>query len=98
MRPRPVGDLTWARASQESVYGKIESDWKLADGQFHWRVVVPPNTTATTYVPTTPPKQVRESGQSIDLVEGIDVVESQETAVVVKLGSGTYEFTAPFQK
>ena len=34
LRPRPVGDLTWARASHVSVYGKIVSDWKLADGTF----------------------------------------------------------------
>ena len=60
LRPRPVGDLTWARASHVSVYGKIVSDWKLSDGRIHWRVVVPPNTTATAYIPTTSADLIRE--------------------------------------
>ncbi|MFV1967493.1 MAG: family 78 glycoside hydrolase catalytic domain [Pirellulaceae bacterium] len=97
LRPRPVGDLTWARASHVSVYGKIVSDWKLADGRIHWRVVVPPNTAATAYIPTTSPDLVRESDKPIDELPGIQVLESQSRAARVTLGSGTYEFTAPFE-
>lgn len=77
--------MTWARASHVSVYGKIESDWKIDNGQLNWRVVVSPGTMATAYVPTTMPDRVRESGKPIDQAAGIDFVESQETAVVVKL-------------
>lgn len=98
LRPRPVGDLTWVRASHVSVYGKIESDWKLEGEQLQWRVVVPPNTTATAYIPTMTPNQVRESGQSISEAVGMQFVESRKDAVVVTLGAGTYEFTAPFKK
>ena len=51
MRPTPVGDLTYVKASYNSSYGKIVSDWKIAEGRFIWNVTVPPNTTATVYVP-----------------------------------------------
>ncbi|MEZ6062297.1 MAG: family 78 glycoside hydrolase catalytic domain [Planctomycetaceae bacterium] len=95
LKPRPVGDLTWVRASHESTYGRIESDWNRADGQFHWKVVVPPNTSATARVPTTSPDRVRESGRAIGESSGIPVLETSSDAVVVKLGSGTYNFTAP---
>ncbi|MDC0935854.1 family 78 glycoside hydrolase catalytic domain [Pirellulales bacterium] len=97
LRPRLVGDLTWARASHESVYGKIESDWRIENGQVNWRVVVPPNTTATAYVPTTMPDLIREAGKPIDQVEEVPWLESDKTATVLKLGSGTYEFTSPFK-
>ncbi len=98
LRPRPVGDLTWARASHVCVYGKIISDWKLIDGNIRWRVVVPPNTTATVYIPTTSPGIVHESGKPIDEWPNIQVLERQSEEVLVKIGSGTYEFTSPFKK
>lgn len=98
LRPQPVGDLTWTRASHVSVYGKIVSDWKLVEGQFHWRIEVPPNTTATAHIPTTAAELVRESGQSIYDLPGVEVLESQHGAALVKLGSGTYEFTAPLSQ
>jgi len=97
LQPHPVGDLTWARASHVSVYGKIESDWKLNSGQLSWRVVVPPGTTATVYVPTTSPDKVCESGKPIDQVEEVQLLESHKKATVLTLGSGTYEFTAPIK-
>jgi len=98
LRPRPVGDVTWVRASHVSVYGKIVSNWKLHDGQFRWRVVVPPNTTATAYIPTTSPEHVRESGRPLDRQPGIRVLASQNKAALVELGSGTYRFTASFKR
>lgn len=98
LRPRPVGDLTWVRASHVSVYGKIESDWKLENGKMLWRVVVPPNTTATAYIPTRLPSQVRESGKPIDQVAGVQMLKLLNDAAVFKLKSGTYEFSSPFKQ
>ncbi len=102
LRPRPVGDLKWARASHVSVYGKITSNWKIKNGQMHWQVVVPPNTTATAYIPTTIQDKVLESGRPVDKAPGIQLHKSGKgdklptDAVVVDLQSGTYQFTAPF--
>jgi alpha-L-rhamnosidase len=49
--PRPGGGLTYAKASVDSVYGKVSSAWELADGTLKLKVEVPPNTTATVTMP-----------------------------------------------
>ncbi len=51
LRPQPGGGLTHASARLQTLYGELVSEWKLADGVFTWRIVAPPNTTATAYVP-----------------------------------------------
>ena len=38
IRPQPVGDLTWARATDESVRGVIRSDWTRNDHLFKLEV------------------------------------------------------------
>lgn len=47
LHPHPGGGLTYARASYDSIHGRIVSDWKLENGQFAYRIMVPTNTTAT---------------------------------------------------
>jgi alpha-L-rhamnosidase len=49
--PRPGGGLSYAKASVDSVYGRVSSAWELADGKFKLKVEVPPNTTATVTMP-----------------------------------------------
>jgi alpha-L-rhamnosidase len=52
-RPLPPrdGSLSHARASLQSPYGLVSSAWRIADGEFTLEVIVPPNTTATVYLP-----------------------------------------------
>jgi len=95
LKPHPVGDLKWAEASHDSVYGRIASEWKIQDGEFRWTVVVPPNTKATAYVPTADATQLRESGATLRNAAGIEFVEAADSSTVVKLGSGTYNFASP---
>ena len=61
LRPQPGGGLTHARASLTTPYGQLVSDWRSEGGQFHWSIVVPPNSTATAYLP---------NGERHDLVAG----------------------------
>ena len=51
IHPYPAGDLTFVKASHESLYGKIETSWKREGGAFTLAVSIPPNTTATVWVP-----------------------------------------------
>ena len=44
MRPEPVGDLQFVKASHRSPYGLIASDWQKKDGVFRWNITVPANT------------------------------------------------------
>jgi hypothetical protein len=51
IKPQPVGDLQWAKASYESVRGKITSEWKREGEKFTLKVTIPANTTARVFVP-----------------------------------------------
>lgn len=51
LRPQPGGGLTYARATLDTAYGTLVSDWKLEGEAFHYTVVVPPNASATVHLP-----------------------------------------------
>lgn len=51
MKPQPVPGLEEVAASYESIHGKIVSHWKKTANAFHWDISIPPNTTATVYLP-----------------------------------------------
>lgn len=51
LRPELGPGLTFAEARLESPYGLITSAWKISDGNWTWRVAIPPNTTATILLP-----------------------------------------------
>jgi hypothetical protein len=51
VKPAPVGDLTFARASYHSIHGEIVSDWRIENGRFRLSVTVPPGTTGTVVLP-----------------------------------------------
>jgi alpha-L-rhamnosidase len=51
IQPRPGGDLTYARAAVETMYGKVSAGWEIVDGRIKLQVEIPPNTTATVKMP-----------------------------------------------
>ncbi len=51
MQPHPVGDLKWVKATHNSPYGKISSEWHRDGNKFDWQIEIPANTTATVTVP-----------------------------------------------
>ena len=51
IRPVIGEGLTWAKASYDSMYGKIVSNWKLEGKALTMDVTIPANTTATVHVP-----------------------------------------------
>jgi alpha-L-rhamnosidase len=51
LRPHPGGGLTQASGRLNTVFGELVSEWRMAEGAFEWRMVVPANATATAHVP-----------------------------------------------
>ncbi len=51
VRPRPGGGVTWARASYESIYGRISTAWKIEGKAFTLKVIIPANASATVDLP-----------------------------------------------
>ncbi|PMP77336.1 MAG: alpha-L-rhamnosidase, partial [Roseiflexus castenholzii] len=93
LRPQPGGGLTAARAALETMYGRAVSAWRIDNDRFTWEVVVPPNTTATAYVPAPEGAMVRESEQAADEAEGVTFVERNEETAIYRLTAGAYTFT-----
>lgn len=93
IHPQPVGDLTFARASYDSVHGKIESEWKRDGGKFHLRVVIPANTSATVYVPATDAAAVIEGGKAAMKTDGMAFVKMEDGCAVFEAEAGEYRFS-----
>ena len=49
--PHPGGNFTYAKASYDSVYGRVESGWERTESGFRLAVTVPCNTTAQVILP-----------------------------------------------
>jgi alpha-L-rhamnosidase len=92
IRPRPGGTLTEVEASYESLYGTISTHWKQeSKGPFHLVVVIPPNTTATVWIPK---GTVSVNGMSVGdaALVGCTALGEAEGSLKFNIASGTYEF------
>ena len=94
IKPSPCGDLTFAKADYNSVYGNISSSWKLEGNDFNLNVEVPANTFATVYIPSTDSNNISENGTNIKVVSGITFIKNENNRAVYKIGSGKYSFTS----
>lgn len=94
MKPVPVGDLTFVKASHRSPYGLIESEWHKEGPIFRWHITVPPNSTATIFVPTNAVDSVKESNRAPASRPGVKFLRFEAGSAVYQLDSGTYEFQA----
>ena len=93
MHPRAVPGLTFAKGALDSPQGKIISSWQAREGKFSWAIVVPPNATATVYIPTRDSETVRESGKPTARADGVTFLRLEGDSSVYAVGSGNYEFT-----
>ncbi len=92
LRPAIVGDLTWAKAQYDSIHGTIRSEWTRDNGHFRLHVRIPPNTTATVYVPTDRPDSVLEGATPAISAAGVTGRRVEGKAVVFSVDSGDYVF------
>ena len=56
--PRPGGHFTYAKASYDSVYGRVESGWKKENEKWNFDIAVPANCTAEIVLPEMTPETV----------------------------------------
>ncbi len=98
IRPQPGGGLTWAKGEYRSIHGPIACAWKIDGGYIDVAVTIPPNTTATIYVPADDPAAITESGKPITQAPGVAVEETEDGGPACRIGSGTYVFRAPFSR
>jgi alpha-L-rhamnosidase len=90
--PQPGGKITHANAQLETLYGLTVSDWKIENGLFKLKVVIPPNATAQIKLPGAAQAVVTESGTALKDVKGLGKISNQGNDVELSAGSGTYQF------
>ena len=91
IRPMIVSDVTWARDVQDTVLGRIVSEWKRQDGKLTLDVTIPVNATATVYVQTST-GAVQESGRPISSSTQVRKLRAEPGEVVYAVSSGEYHF------
>ena len=94
IKPSPMEGLTWVRASHNSPYGKIDSQWKLDGDKLTLTVEIPPNTTAEINVPAKDEACITESGAPVSKSNGITFRGMEGDYAVFETGSGRYVFTS----
>jgi alpha-L-rhamnosidase len=81
IKPAVVGDLTWVKAHHDSLYGRIVSSWTREGDELRMDVTIPPNTSATVFVPGVDAR-----------CEGARLLRSEPRASVFEVLSGSYRF------
>jgi len=100
VKPHVVGDLNWAKGRVDTVRGTVESAWKRTANGIVLNVSVPPNSTASVFVPVLGKQrfEITESGKPIwhdgKFVpqDGIQSGNGAGEWVVFEVGSGNYVF------
>lgn len=92
IKPNIGGKFTQVSANLQTYYGKLSSGWKLENGKPVLNIEIPPNTSAIVYVPAANAGSVTESGKPISSSPGIKLSGMEKGYVIVKVGSGKYQF------
>ena len=94
LKPAFAGSLYHAKASYDSAYGTIVSDWSVDNNKLTYKAEIPANTTATLYLPEPlEGKTVTESGNELTEAIGVLFKGISDGKAVYELQSGSYEFS-----
>jgi alpha-L-rhamnosidase len=94
IHPQPVGDISWVRASHESPRGRIAVAWRRENNRFLLDVELPPNTTATVWIPAAAAETVTEGGRPAGRSPGVRFLRLADQCAVFAVDSGHYAFAA----
>ncbi|NND07229.1 MAG: family 78 glycoside hydrolase catalytic domain [Saprospiraceae bacterium] len=101
IKPYPLKDLTFAKASVHTVRGEIRSSWNIEDSTFTIDVVIPANSEAFLSIPKSGKKDVVISENDMNVwannkfhdgVEGVLEGLDEGEYIMLKVGSGRYSF------
>lgn len=88
-----TGKMKYAKGYYDSMYGRIESSWKVENGIIQYNFNIPGNTSALLYLPASSIKEVKESGKDIHKKrKGIELIGEENGKVILELMSGSYQF------
>jgi len=85
LEPHFVADLNQFEAKHSGPYGEIVSSWKKSDDRINFRVIIPPNSTATLNLKA---KTIKENNGAVKTES-----YQENKQIILSLKSGNYEFT-----
>ncbi|MFV8374518.1 family 78 glycoside hydrolase catalytic domain [Flavobacterium sp. LB1P71] len=86
MKPDFKAGLTYVNASYESIYGLIKSDWKTSKTNLVWKIIIPANSSALVYLPTTNASDVKVNNEKVS-----KSCKIENNKLVLELPSGSYQ-------
>ncbi len=92
IEPQPGGDLNWAKAEYNSLYGPIRSSWKITDGTYTLTLDIPVNTSATIQLPNAEIANIKVNDKSLTETAVLSNIHQQGNNVLLQSGSGHYSF------
>ncbi|GGD04146.1 family 78 glycoside hydrolase catalytic domain [Hyunsoonleella pacifica] len=97
IKPAPVGDLTFANTTYESMYGNVVVNWKKGGKGATFHVEIPINTKAKVYLPAITKDRVQESGVLAEDAENISFLGTEKSKavgnyIIYNVTSGVYDF------
>ncbi|HEX8376750.1 MAG TPA: family 78 glycoside hydrolase catalytic domain [Pedobacter sp.] len=84
--------LKYVKASHKSPYGLITSELNKTGNNTSWKVIIPPNTTATVHVPVASFDMIKESGASLKSRPDIQLSSKESGTIALTIQSGEYRF------
>ena len=94
----PKEGIGYVQAKYHSINGEIVSSWKKEGDQVSMQIIVPVNTKASVFIPTTQPAEVMENGYLINNQKDIKRVNFKDGYLNIELGSGTYNLKTTLKK
>ncbi|WP_405380036.1 family 78 glycoside hydrolase catalytic domain [Maribacter sp. LLG6340-A2] len=90
--PDPTKEMTFAKGYYDSMYGRIESEWKWVEDGWLYSVTVPANTTATLHLGTDDSRKITLNNKKIKKAKGVTLKGQKDKTVLLELLSGRYQF------
>jgi len=94
IKPAIIGDLTFVKASYNSIRGKITSEWTRQGSHLTLTTTIPANTTATIFLPAATAAAETESGRPAATAPGVKFLRLEAGIALYEVPSDTYQFTS----
>jgi alpha-L-rhamnosidase len=92
IKPLISGDLTYVSAGYKSIYGQINSSWKIHNNTLYLNVEIPSNTSATIFVPSNGKNEVKIDNKS--KWGSAELIDRKENSTIYTVSPGKYEFVS----
>ena len=92
IKPAFLKELTYVNGSHDSVYGAIQSHWKREGDTVIMNVKIPPNSTATVYLPAQSAQDITVNGESIESAQHVKFRKQEKDRTILDIGAGSYAF------